>query len=79
MKYEDALTALNLRHGYSQKELTTAYRTLAKKYHPDVVDASSNSALSMTEINMAYAVLKTHTNNPIKRVTHKDIFDIIFE
>lgn len=79
MQYEDALAVLNLKHGYSQKELTLAYRTLAKKHHPDVVGTSPSSSSCMSEINLAYALLKTRVKSSVKCVTHKDIFDIIFE
>ncbi len=42
----------------SDKEITKAYRTLAKKYHPDVNPNDNFAAKKMAEINNAYDRIK---------------------
>ena len=54
---------LGLRPGASRKEITTAYRALAKLYHPDHTltlgpEVRAAAERKMKEINAAYAVLK---------------------
>ncbi|MBQ9589035.1 MAG: DnaJ domain-containing protein [Butyrivibrio sp.] len=46
----------------TQEEIKKAYRTLAKKYHPDLHPGDQNAAAKMNEINEAYTILtKPHT------------------
>ena len=42
----------------SKEEIKAAYRTLAKKYHPDSNPGNRNAADKMNEINDAYAFLQ---------------------
>ena len=46
----------------SPEEIKTAYRTLAKKYHPDLNPGDPTAAEKMNDINVAYDILsKPHT------------------
>jgi len=54
---------LGLRPGATRKEITAAYRVMAKLYHPDHTLAlgpqvRAAAELKMKEINAAYATLK---------------------
>ncbi|MCC7359301.1 MAG: J domain-containing protein [Anaerolineales bacterium] len=56
-------TVLGLRPGASRKEIATAYRALAKLYHPDQTlslgpEVRAAAERKMKEINAAYAALK---------------------
>ncbi len=50
----DPWSVLGLRPGASTDEVKKAYKTLAKKYHPDVAGNSPEAARRMQEINAAY-------------------------
>lgn len=50
------LNILGLQPGVSEKEIKTAYRRLAKKYHPDI-NPGEESRLKFIEINEAYNFL----------------------
>ncbi len=59
----DPHAVLGLRPGATRKEITAAYRVMAKLYHPDHTqtlgpDIRAAAELKMKEINAAYAVLK---------------------
>jgi len=54
-----ALEVLNLPPLVSLKEIRSRYRTLSKKYHPDINKENSK----MVEINEAYALLKAYAEN----------------
>lgn len=56
-KYERALAALCLSATFTAQELKTAYRQLAKKWHPDV-NKSPMAESMMKEINWAYDYLR---------------------
>lgn len=59
----DPYTVLGVSHDASEAEIKTAYKTLAKKYHPDVTGASPEAASRMQEINAAYDEIVNHKNN----------------
>ena len=53
----DYYEVLGLQKGASDDELKKAYRTLAKKYHPDVNPDDKTAEAKFKEINEAYAIL----------------------
>nr|WP_321525158.1 DnaJ domain-containing protein [uncultured Cohaesibacter sp.] len=55
MKIADALSILDLASGATKEEITKAYKTAAKKYHPDINPAGAEM---MKLVNAAYDVLK---------------------
>lgn len=61
MKKQDALKILNLAEGVSLEEARTAYRELAKKYHPDLAGdkpgRQQQAESRMKEINLAYKMI----------------------
>jgi curved DNA-binding protein CbpA len=52
---EKAFQVLGLKKGAVEKEIVSAYRALAKRYHPDV---SSKSGQEMIYLNRAYETLR---------------------
>lgn len=57
---KDPYTILNISHGASSEEIRQAYRTLAKKYHPDRYSdpvLAEKASEKMKEINEAYHIL----------------------
>jgi len=54
---QDPYRVLGLQPGASEDEIKAAYRKLAKKYHPDVNNASPDAEARMKEINEAYTML----------------------
>ena len=53
----DYYEVLGLEKGASDAEIKKAYRTLAKKYHPDMNPGDSEAEAKFKEVNEAYAVL----------------------
>ena len=53
----DYYEVLGLQKGANDDELKKAYRTLAKKYHPDVNPDDKTAEAKFKEINEAYAIL----------------------
>ncbi|MBQ7623849.1 MAG: molecular chaperone DnaJ [Clostridia bacterium] len=53
----DFYEVLGLKKGASDEEIKKAYRTLAKKYHPDLNPGDKSAEQKMKEINAAYEVL----------------------
>lgn len=53
----DYYDVLGLSKGASQDEIKKAYRTLAKKYHPDMNPGDKEAEAKFKEVNEAYAVL----------------------
>ncbi len=47
--------------GASEEEVTKAYRSLAKKYHPDLNPGNEAAAAKMREVNAAYDMIKNGT------------------
>lgn len=54
----DPYEVLGIAHGASEDEIKTAYRRLAKKYHPDLNPGDPTAAQKMNEVNQAYDQLK---------------------
>ena len=55
----DPYDVLGISPGASEEEVKAAYRTLAKKYHPDSNPGDTATAGRMNEINEAYAYLQS--------------------
>lgn len=60
----DPYQVLGVSPGASDDEIKAAYRTLAKKYHPDLNPNSPTAEARMKEINEAYDILIKSRNNP---------------
>ncbi|MCD4722310.1 MAG: J domain-containing protein [Desulfobacula sp.] len=74
MDKKTAFKILNLETTISFEEAKKAYRNLAKKYHPDVVEkefgSKSHAEAKMKEINLAFRYLGPHlkSNEPVKKI-----------
>lgn len=55
----DPYEVLGVSHGASDEEVKRAYRTLAKKYHPDLNPGDKEAERRMKEINDAYDRIKS--------------------
>lgn len=58
---QDPYKVLGVSSGASDEEITKAYRTLVKKYHPDLHPGDKEAAKKMSEINEAYDRIKNGT------------------
>lgn len=56
----DPYQVLGLNSNATEEEVKKAYKTLAKKYHPDVAGNDPNAAKKMQEINAAYDAIINH-------------------
>ena len=57
MAIRDYYEALGVERGASQAEIKSAYRKLAKKYHPDLNPGDKQAEAAFKEVNEAYEVL----------------------
>ena len=55
---DDPYKVLGLDRNASDEDVKRAYRTLAKKYHPDLNPGDQEAARQMPEVNEAYAPIK---------------------
>ena len=58
----DPYEVLGISRDASDEEIKTAYRNLAKKYHPDLHPDDKNAQEKMNEINAAYDQIKNPQN-----------------
>lgn len=59
----DPYKVLGVSSNASDEEIKKAYRTLAKKYHPDINPDNKEAERKMNEINAAYDQIKNPTQN----------------
>ncbi len=57
MKFKDYYEVLGIGRGASQDEVRSAFRKLARKFHPDVAADKANAEEKFKELNEAYEVL----------------------
>ena len=57
MEFQDNYKTLGVVRTASNKEIKSAYRKLARKYHPDVNPGNKDAEKRFKEINEAYQVL----------------------
>ena len=62
MDYKDYYKILGVSRDASEDELKRAYRSLARKYHPDVNPGDSSAEARFKDINEAYQVLNDREN-----------------
>ena len=67
MKYRDYYEILGVDKNASQKEIKSAYRKLAKKYHPDI-SQDPNATEKFQKINDAYDFLSSDNINKYKNM-----------
>lgn len=60
----DPYQILGVPHDASDEDVSKAYKTLAKKYHPDLNPGDQVAAKKMSEINAAYDLIKSGKYNP---------------
>ena len=68
MEYKDYYKILDVKKDASQQDIKRAYRTLARKYHPDV-SKEGNAEVKFKEVGEAYEVLK----DPEKREAYDQL------
>ncbi|HEY0069691.1 MAG TPA: J domain-containing protein [Chloroflexia bacterium] len=57
MQYKDYYNTLGVKRGASEKEIKSAFRKLARKYHPDLNPDDRESEMRFKEVSEAYEVL----------------------
>lgn len=65
-KVRDPYAVLGVSKNASSDEITSAYRKLAKKYHPDLNPDDVTAAKKMSEINSAYDSIKNGNYEPVE-------------
>ena len=60
----DPYEVLGVPRTASDDEIKAAYRTLAKKYHPDLNNGAADAERKMKEVNEAYSILIKHKGDP---------------
>ena len=69
MAYKDYYDVLGVSRSSSDADIKTAYRKMAKQFHPDKNAGDAASGEKFKEIGEAYAVLKA-THDPHGRFPH---------
>ena len=59
-----ALAVLDMEYPYTQRELKMQYRTLAKKYHPDLNRDNKQAEDKFKQVTAAYLILTEHLKTP---------------
>lgn len=76
MTQQDAEKLLGLPQGYSQEDLRKAYKSQARKHHPDIAGAGATT--KFIQIKKAYEFLSNLTPVNGKIIfTHHSIFTIV--
>ena len=85
---KDPYEVLGVSRDASEEEIKSAYRKLAKKYHPDLNPGDEMAAQKMKEVNEAYNAIKDGSanvytgqtyQNPYGNGTYRNPYDDIFE
>ena len=77
MSYSEAIKVLGLNSPFTDADLRKAYRSMTKKYHPDI-NPSPDAEQVMAKINEAYDFLSNPKNRVEEHaVKHHSIFDIV--
>ncbi len=71
---EDPYKTLGVEPGSSEEEIKSAYRAMAKKYHPDLHPGDEYAAKKMNEINEAYDKIKNPQSYTNQRTSYSDPF-----
>ena len=66
---KDYYTVLGLQKGATEKEITRAYRKLAKQYHPDANPGNKEAEDKFKDISSAYDVLSDAGKRPCRDST----------
>ena len=75
MSKRDYYEVLGLARGASEQDIKSAFRRLAKKYHPDANQGDPDSERQFKEVNEAYEILK----DPQKRAAYEQFGHAAFE
>jgi len=75
MAGKDYYETLGIKKGAADEEIKKAYRTMAKKYHPDANPGNKQAEERFKEINEAYSIL----SDPQKRATYDQYGSAAFE
>lgn len=74
MTRNEAVQIMGLSRKYTEEELKKTYRTLARKYHPDVAGDAYQGKFA--QINEAYDLLSELGPEQNCVLTHRNIFDV---
>lgn len=58
----DYYEVLGLQKGASEEEIKKAFKTMARKYHPDLHPGDKEAEAKFKEVNEAYGVCQMQTN-----------------